>query len=140
MSTASTQAAMPAQRYRPPQPWVRWLTVVTVVALALSGSGWLLWAALYHSSPQVASRLLGFRVVGAHRVDVVVQVQRRTEVAATCRVVAQAADHGVVGDLTFGVPAEGASTVTLSRAVPTERTAVAAVLEGCTTAEQPMPR
>ena len=141
MTTPSAPGtAVPAQRYGAPRPWVRWLTVVTVIALALSGSGWLLWAALYQANPQVASRLIGFTVSGRHRVDVVLQVDRSAAVAATCRVTAQSADHGVVGQLVFTVPADASSSVTVSRSVTTERRAVAVVLDGCTTAAQPRPR
>jgi hypothetical protein len=111
-----------------------------VIALGLSGSGWLLWAALYQANPQVSSRLVGFTVVNQHRVDVVVQVDRSAAVAATCRVTAQSIDRGVVGQLVFVVPADAASSVTVEHPVTTERAAAAAVLDGCTTAAQQQPR
>ena len=123
-----------------PRAWVRWLTVVLIVALGLSASAWLLWAALYHSDPQVGSRLVSFRVVDGHRVDVTILVDRGSDVAATCRVVAQDAAGGVVGASTFLVPAGGASSVMVTESVTTERRAANAVLGVCTTPGQPQPR
>jgi hypothetical protein len=111
-----------------------------VVALGLSSCGWLVWAALYNASPQVASRLVSFTVIDEHRVDVVVQVDRTAAVEAVCRVVAQSFDHAVVGELVFRVPAGAASSVTVAESVTTDRAPVAAILDGCTTAEQSQPR
>ena len=119
---------------------MRWSTILVVVALGLSGCAWLIWVALYQANGQVSSQLVGFRVVDAHRVDVTIQVDRTTSVAATCRVTAQAGDQALVGDLTFVVPAQEASSVIVNQSVPTERLATNAVLHGCTTAEQPQPR
>ena len=141
MTTSPTRgASVPTQRYGAPQPWVRWLTILTVLALSLSAAGWLLWAALYQSTPQVASQLISFTVADRHRVDVVVQVDRSAAVPATCRVTAQGIDHAVVGQLVFVVPAGASSSVTVSRSIKTERPAAAAVLDGCTTSAQPQPR
>jgi hypothetical protein len=128
------------QRYGSQRPWVRWLTVVTVVALGLSSCGWLVWAALYNATPQVSSRLVSFTVANEHRVDVVVQVDRTAAVESICRVVARSFDHSVVGELVFRVPSRAASSVTVADSVTTDRAAVAAILEGCTTAEQSQPR
>jgi hypothetical protein len=141
VTTSTTPGStLPPGRYGAPRPWVRWLSIVTVIALALSGSGWLLWAALYQATPQVESRLVGFTVADRHRIDVVVQVDRSAAVAATCRITAQGIDHGIVGQLVFVVPADAASSVTVNQSVTTERAAATAVLDGCTTAAQPQPR
>jgi hypothetical protein len=141
-----TGSARPADRYGSPPPWVRPAILTGVVVVAAAGLAWLLWAAFYHSNPQVASRLVSYDVVDAHHVDVAIQVDRAAEVTATCRVLAEASDHAVVGDLTFQVRPEpagsrmGRSTSTEQLTIVTDREATTAVLRGCTTSEQHQPR
>jgi hypothetical protein len=140
-----TGSARPADRYGAPARWERPAIVTAVVVVAAAGLGWLLWAAFYHSNPQVASRLVSYKVVDTHHVDVTIQVDRAAEIAATCRVVAQASDHAVVGDLTFRVGPQsngtntGRVTSTEQRTIVTDREAITAVLQGCTTSEQQQP-
>jgi hypothetical protein len=142
----ATGSARPADRYGAPAPWVRPAIVTGVVVVAAAGLGWLLWAAFYHSNPQVASRLVSYQVVGTHHVEVIVEVDRVADVTATCRVLAEASDHAIVGDLTFragptaGGPSEGRITSTEHLTIVTERLAATAVLRGCTTSDQQQPR
>jgi hypothetical protein len=141
-----TGSARPADRYGSPSPWVRPVILTGVVVVAAGGLAWLLWAAFYHSNPQVASRLVSYDVVDTHHVDVTIQVDRAAEVTATCRVLAEASDHAVVGDLTFRVrPGSiesrmGRTTSTEHLTIVTDREATTAVLQGCTTGEQHQPR
>jgi hypothetical protein len=130
--SATRAPARPPERYRAGRPWARWLTVVLVIALGLSGSAWLLWAALYHAGPQVNASLLSFSVVGRHQLQVKVQIDRGESTPVVCRVTAQTADSSIVGDRTFAVPAQGAASITVSRKIVTERPAVNATLQGCT--------
>jgi hypothetical protein len=141
-----TRSARPADRYGSPSPWVRPAILTGVVVVAATGLAWLLWAAFYHANPQVASRLVSYDVVDTHPVDVTIQVDRATEVTATCRVLAEASDHAVVGDLTFRVRPEsvgsrtGRTTSTEQVTIVTDREATTAVLRGCTTDQQHQPR
>jgi hypothetical protein len=141
-----TSSARPADRYGAPARWVRPAIVTGVAVLAAAGLAWLLWAAFYHSNPQVASRLVSYDVVDTHHVDVTIEVDRAAEVTATCHVLAEASDHAVVGDLTFRVRPEsvndraGRTTSTERLTIVTDREATTAVLQGCTTSEQQQPR
>ncbi len=141
-----TGSARPADRYGSPSPWVRPAILTGVVVVAAAGLAWLLWAAFYHSNPQVAALLVSYDVIDTHHVDVTIQVDRAAEVTATCRVLAEASDHAVVGDLTFRVlPGSiesrmGRTTSTEHLTIVTDREATTAVLQGCTTGEQHQPR
>jgi Domain of unknown function (DUF4307) len=141
-----TGSVRPADRYGAPSPWVRPAVVTGVVVLTAAALGWLLWAAFYHSNPQVASQLVSYDVVDTHHVDVTIQVDRAAGVTATCRVLAEASDHAVVGDLTFLVgppPNEshsGRVTSTEQQTIVTDREATTAILQGCTTRGQHRPR
>jgi hypothetical protein len=141
-----TGSARPADRYGAPAAWVRPTIIAGVVVVAAAALGWLLWAAFYHSNPQVASRLVSYDVVDTHHVDVTIQVDRVAGVTATCRVLAEASDHAVVGELAFLVgpqPDGGTSgrvNSTVQRTIVTERRATTAVLQGCTTRGQHQPR
>jgi uncharacterized protein DUF4307 len=128
----ATAQGRPPERYGASRPWARWLSVALVVALGLSGSAWLLWAALYHAGPQISASLLRFSVVGRHRLRVEVQIDRGEIAPVVCRVTAETADSSIVGDRTFAVPARGAAAVTVSRVIVTERPAANATLQGCT--------
>ncbi len=125
-----------ADRYGRPAPWRRTAVLTAsglVGALALS---WLAWTTLFHSTPDVSSEIVGWEVVDDHsvtaRIDVVI---RGGDVRATCRVQAIAADHVVVGAVTF-VPREGRNAVD----VRTERRATSIENVGCTTEGQERPR
>jgi Domain of unknown function (DUF4307) len=141
-----TGNARPTERYGAPAPWVRPVIMATVVVVATAWLAWLLWAAFYHSNPQVASRLVSYDVIDAHHVDVTIEVDRAAEVTATCRVLAEASDHAIVGGLTFQVGPEtsgattGRVTWTELLTIETDREATTAVLQGCTTNEQHAPR
>ena len=109
--------------------------VIGVLALT-----WLAWAAWSQGTPEVQSSLRSFDVVDTHRAVAVVLVKpRASEVSASCRVRAFAADHSVVGELNFKVSGESDIAVR-ELTLRTEREATSVELIGCTTPEQPRPR
>ncbi len=116
------------------------LVVLAVAAVAAAGLAWLLWAALFHASPPVASRLLTFEVTSPTSVTAVIEVERSRDVAATCRVQAKAPDFAIVGETTVTVPAGTPRRQTVRAVVTTQRPATAAVLIGCTTPDSERPR
>jgi Domain of unknown function (DUF4307) len=121
----------PVERYGAPRPWARPLAIGVAVLLALAGGGWLLWAGLYHSQPDVAGRLRAFRVLDERTVSATIDVEREPGVAATCLLEAQAADHFVVGERQVNIPAGPREALTLTYRIQTERPATNAVLDGC---------
>ena len=116
------------------------LVVLAVAAVAAAGLAWLLWAALFHASPPVASRLLTSKVTSPTSVTAVIEVERSRDVAATCRVQAKAPDFAIVGETTVTVPAGTPRRQTVRAVVTTQRPATAAVLIGCTTPDSERPR
>ena len=129
-----------AERYGAPSRGRRPLVVAAVVALAVAGLAWLLWAVLFHARPPVTSQMVGFDVDGQHAAVARYTVVRRdASVPASCLLRAFADDHSVVGERTVQVDAR-AKAVNLSSTVRTERRATTVDLVGCTTRDQQQPR
>jgi hypothetical protein len=124
------------ERYAAPPPWRRRSTIVGVVVLAVVALAWLAWAAFAQATPEVESELVTFHVVDAHSVTTRIDVALRSGAThPQCTVQALAADHSVVGELSF-VPHDGTNDVT----VRTERAATAIDVPGCTADGQDHPR
>jgi type II secretory pathway component PulM len=97
---------------------------------------WVVWAAVSQGTPSVTSELASFKVVDAHRATAVVEVDLDGDAKdAQCRVQAVAADHSVVGELTFS-PVDGRNEVSIR----TEREATSVAKLGCTAQGQSRPR
>ena len=119
-------------RYGGPSPAVRLVALVLVVAVALSGVGFLTWVVVAEGSPQVQSQLRTWDVVDEHRVVATLAVTRETEhVEAVCSLVAYAEDHTVVGTISLPV-LSGPREQTLRVELRTERAATAVEGLGCT--------
>ena len=126
-----------ATRYGTPRRSRRPLVVGLVALLGVVFVGWVLWAMLEHGNPEVSSDLVSFEIVDEHTATATFTVDRRSaDVAASCLLRAQAADHSVVGELNVDVPAGGAERQTLRASVRTEREATTVDLIGCRTEEQ----
>jgi len=109
------------------------LGVASVVVAAFAG--WLAWATWVHSTPPVDSEFIGFSVIDDNAATAFVSVALDDGVEARCLVRALAADHHIVGELSF-VPRDGRNDVTIR----TERKATTVTLDGCTSPGQPRPR
>ena len=127
-------SALLEERYGAPRRWSRPVAIALVSVLAVVGLAWVLWAAAVQSSPPVSAQLRGYEVESEHRISVFVTVTRRHGDPVRCEVYAQAADQSIVGEQTFDLPAGDPGTVTVERAIPTEREAVAGVLRSCAVA------
>jgi hypothetical protein len=130
------------ERYGAPSPLRRRVVVVGSVLLALVFLAWLGWATLAHADPDVTSELVRFTVDDEHSATAEVDVKLADDdVEATCTVRAIAADHAVVGELTFDVDAGAlAGGTPLERVIRTDRRATSVDLVGCTTPDQKRPR
>ncbi len=105
----------------------------SVVLLVGGGLGWLTYAAVEGSSPDVDAGVRGFEVVSERRTTITMEVVRRTDDAARCEVYASAADLQVVGERSVRLPAAPPGTQTVTVAITTERRATTAAVRGCTT-------
>ena len=128
-----------AYRYGMPSRTNRWVALVLVAALVVSGVGFLSWTVLFHGSPAVQSRMATWELVSDHEARAVISVSREDQaVDATCLVTAVAEDHSVVGETTVPVT-DGPLETTVTVSIRTERRPTAVVLEGCTAPGQPRP-
>ncbi len=113
--------------------------IVVAGALAVLFLGWLAWTTWSYSRPDVTSELLTWQVTGEHGAVANVQVALRADdTTATCTLRATAEDHSVVGERSFEVAPDSASSLQVQ--VRTERRATAVELVGCTTPGQSRPR
>jgi len=109
-------------------------------ALVLVALGWLIWVAVEHSTPPVASQLIGFEVTSPTSTTATIEVERTEDVAASCRLQAKASDFSVVGEVTVTVAADAPRRHLVTTAITTQREATSVTLIGCTTAGSPRPR
>jgi hypothetical protein len=131
------------ERYGSPSPVARRALVTVVVVVATAFLGWLAWAALDQSDPDVTSELVTWDTVGEHAVTARVDVRTDDQnVVATCLLQARAEDdHSIVGELHFDVRAadlEDGNVLELK--FRTERLATQVDMVGCTTKDQQRPR
>jgi hypothetical protein len=125
-----------ADRYGQPARWQMRAVVVGSGLVGVLGLSWLTWSTAFHATPDVSSELVGWEVVDDHAVTVSIDVVIRNEDGSpTCRVRALAADHNVVGEVSF-TPVRGRNQVD----VRTERRATSVESVGCTTPGQSRPR
>ncbi|GAB2746111.1 DUF4307 domain-containing protein [Nocardioides pakistanensis] len=126
-----------ATRYGTPSTARRRSTVAVAAVLAAAFLGWVVWAAVGHSDPDVTSELVSFEVLDEHTVTATFTVARRTtDVSASCLLRAQAPDHSTVGELNVDVGPGGERVQQLTERVRTEREATTVDLIGCRTGEQ----
>jgi len=104
-----------------------------MVALgAALGLGWLLWAALTHSTPAVTAQVSSFAVTSDTSIELTVTVQRSDPgVAATCRVLAQSMDFQPVAEREVQVPPSAVELADIRVTLTTLRRATSASVTGC---------
>ncbi len=127
------------RRYGAPAPWRRRALVVGSVVVAVVAGVWLAWTAWFHATPEVESELVGYRIVDEHTATAVLALRfKDADVEATCLLRAYAADHSVVGELSFRP--SGAVDGSVSQTVRTVRRATSVEKVGCTAPDQVRPR
>jgi hypothetical protein len=130
-----------AARYGRPARPRRTLVLAVGGMVAAAALAWLGWVAFVHSTPQVASRLVGYDVVSPTRTTATIEVETHTaDVTATCRLQAKAADFSVVGETAVTVRAGEPRRQAVEVSITTQREATSVNLVGCTTPEQSRPR
>jgi hypothetical protein len=121
-----------ADRYGQPAAWRRPALISFSVVLGIVFVGFVLWAAVFHSTPAIQSETTRFDVKDEHSVDVQLHVQMNDAKDPQCLVRAMSEDKTIVGELTF-TPIAGEQAVT----VRTDRRATSAEAIGCRTSDQP---
>ncbi len=118
-------------RYGKPAPWRRKALIATASVIAVAFVGFVLWAATYHSNPDINSDTIRYDVQDEHSVLVRVKVQMNDPKDPECLVRATSVDKSIVGELTF-TPLEGEQEVV----VRTDRRATTGEVVGCRTSDQ----
>ena len=106
-----------------------WVAVALITAVL--GVGWITWAGLHHSNPEIRTQLITFVVDNDREVSVRYSVDRHsTSNATVCTVIARDYDKNIVGQIDQEIPA-GQSKVELVSVVPTRSEAVNADVSSC---------
>jgi hypothetical protein len=116
-------------RSRMPRPLV--LVLVGLgVALAVS---WLVVTAWQRARPPAVGEIKALHVVNDTKIEVTLSVERpNPSVVATCRLIAQAQDLGLVGEQAVSVPPSDQRRVDVVISMTTLRRAVSTSVRGCT--------
>ena len=106
-----------------------WIAVALITAIL--GVGWITWAGLYHSNPEIRVQLISFTVDSDRAVSVRYLVERDSaEATSICTVIARDFYKDVVGQIDVEIPA-GKEKVELVSVVPTRSKAVNADVSTC---------
>jgi hypothetical protein len=106
-----------------------WIAVALITAIV--GVGWITWAGLYHSKPEIRVQLISFAVDSDRAVSVRYFVERQSpEAAIICTVIARDFYKDIIGQIDIEIPA-GKEKVELVSVVPTRSQAVNADVSTC---------
>ena len=106
-----------------------WVGVALITAIV--GVGWITWAGLYHSNPEIRVQLISFTVDSDREVSVRYFVERDSEEAVSiCTVIARDFYKDIVGQIDVEIPS-GNEKVELVSVVPTRNLAVNADVSSC---------
>jgi len=106
-----------------------WVGVALITAIV--GVGWITWAGLYHSNPEIRVQLISFTVDSDRQVSVRYFVERDSaEAVSICTVIARDFYKDIVGQIDVEIPS-GKEKVELVSVVPTRNLAVNADVSSC---------
>jgi len=106
-----------------------WIAIALITAIV--GIGWITWAGLYHSNPEIRVQLISFTVDSDREVSVRYFVERDSEEAVSiCTVIARDFYKDIVGQIDVEIPS-GKEKVELVSVVPTRSLAVNADVSTC---------
>ena len=106
-----------------------WVGIALITAIV--GVGWITWAGLYHSNPEIRVQLISFTVDSDREVSVRYFVDRDSaEAVSICTVIARDFYKDIVGQIDVEIPS-GKEKVELVSIVPTRNLAVNADVSTC---------
>ncbi len=106
-----------------------WVGIALITAIV--GVGWITWAGLYHSNPEIRVQLISFTVDSDREVSVRYFVERDSaEAVSICTVIARDFYKDIVGQIDVEIPS-GKEKVELVSVVPTRNLAVNADVSTC---------
>ena len=106
-----------------------WVGIALITAIV--GVGWITWAGLYHSNPEIRVQLISFNVDSDRAVSVRYSVDRNSaDAISICTVIARDFYKDIVGQIDVEIPS-GKEKVELVSVVPTRSLAVNADVSTC---------
>lgn len=109
-----------------------WPVMLLAIVLGTAMIGWLIWAGMDRSRPDVAAQVHSFSVVDDNQIEVTLMVDRRDpERHALCTIVAQSEDFERVGELLVTIPTGQSRTIKSSYTVRTIKRATTAIVQNC---------
>ena len=129
-----------SERYGSTSPRQRLVATVLIVVVAVSSVGFVGWTALFHSTPEVQSRLTYFDFPDDRTALARLTVVRdEPDTIATCLLRAVSEDFAIVGETEITVTT-GPTTQAVEVEIATERRATTVTTDGCTSNNQQRPR
>jgi hypothetical protein len=111
---------------KPVRGWIKYAVVFGVL-----GGGWLLWAGIHHSNPEIRTELISFITQDPRKPEIRYSVQRASgSDVVICTLTARDFEKNVVGQLDDTIPA-GDTYLERTITIPTRADAVNAGIERC---------
>jgi predicted alpha/beta hydrolase family esterase len=111
---------------KPVHGWIKYAVVFGVL-----GGGWLLWAGIHHSNPEIRTELISFITQDPRNPEIRYSVQRASgSDVVICTLTARDFEKNVVGQLDDTIPA-GDTYLERTITIPTRADAVNAGIERC---------
>ena len=112
----------------------RWRSLA--ILLLVVGIGWLTWAGLHHSRPEIRSTLISFEIPSERSIAIRYSIDRRTPSAeVTCTLIAYDIDKNIVGEIQDRTAA-GAARIEKTTVVPTRSSVVSGAISRCRVSSQ----
>lgn len=100
------------------------------ILLSILGIGWLLWAAIFHATPEIKTQVISYNATSAKEIELKFQVTRKNDSKVfTCTLTGADINHFVVGEIQRKIE-PGERLITVS--IPTRSTAAFAKVVRCT--------
>jgi len=111
---------------KPARAWIKYAAFFTIV-----GGGWLIWAGLHHSNPEIRTQLISFITEDPRNPEIRYSLQRKSgSDVVICTLTARDFEKNVVGQIEETIPA-GDTYLELTTTIPTRADAVNAGIERC---------
>ena len=111
---------------KPARVWIKYAAFFTIV-----GGGWLIWAGLHHSNPEIRTQLISFITEDPRNPEIRYSLQRKSgSDVVICTLTARDFEKNVVGQIEETIPA-GDTYLELTTTIPTRADAVNAGIERC---------
>ena len=111
---------------KPARAWVTFAVIFGIL-----GGGWLIWAGLHHSNPEIRTELISFTTKDSRKPEIRYSLQRATgSDVVVCTLTARDFEKNVVGQIDDTIPA-GDTYLERIITIPTRADAVNAGIERC---------